>query len=231
MAGVIARFRWSAVIGVFLLAAPVYAGECPETTRVDRMILGNTADVAGVGDYRFGMLAAQGTEGTDHDFVQFDATYGFESRLQLQAQFDRKRFIDGGIDNAVTAGVGYQVACGAESPVLRLDLGFHHDGGNGPDVGFVTGQGTPFVGWQFGVHHSSAISSTRYNGALIFAENFLPLVLEAAASDTDQGWDRTFSWAVYPFMGDSVEVGLAYVDGGGLSEGERHLVVRLTATF
>lgn len=219
------------LLAVLLPVLDAHAEECLPTTQLAGLVLGDTADVNGYGEYVFGTRAAQGMEGAAYDLVHLDARFGFDERFQLQGDFDQKRLQDGGLDHAFTAGVGYQMLCGSSAPKLRLDFGFHHDGGNGPDFGFVTGQGVRHFSWQFGVHRSTAVRTTRYNAALIFGERLVPLVLEAAAADTGTGWDRWFSWAVYPVSNDALELGFAMLDGGGVSEGERHLVLRLTSRF
>lgn len=209
-------------------ASPVT--HCAPSTAIEGLILGESADIVAAGEYQGGVRYAAGREDSSNA-LQLDAAFGFEPRYQLQAEFDQERLIDGGIDNAVTAGIGYQWLCDPGAPNLRVDFGFHHDGGNGMDFGFVTGQGYTLFGWQFGVHHSTAIDSTRYNAAVILGERILPLVLESTGSDSDAGWDTANSFGIYPIKGSPIEIGLAYVSGGGLSEGERHLVVKVTGTF
>src|SRR5690606_1820177 len=116
---------------LLLLPAPAAGQECPRTTRLEHLFLIETADVRRAGELSAGYIAGRAQNGTDYNVFQGDLRLAWRGRWQLYANWDEKRIINSHIDHAVTFGIGGALICRTGVPLVRLDVGFHHDGADG----------------------------------------------------------------------------------------------------
>lgn len=212
--------------------ANVHAAEtCENTTPVKRLFLARTVDVQQPGDLEVSVMAGQGRGEADHNPYSASAAFGLVGGWEMNGMLRRIRLPNGGADHAVDADASYRLACQDGLPTLKLNFGFHHDGGNGLYGGIAAGQQIFFGSWQAAATRNAAINTTHYSAALTFGEDFGPFALEATADDTPQGWKRWASAGMFVIIKKSFDLGLAYADGGGLNEGEKMMMVRLTTEF
>lgn len=216
---------------LFVFSGSAQANECTPTTLVKALFLGQTADVLDPGRIELGVQNGRGLDAADYDLFRMQAELGIGARWQFQADWDERRLPDGGIDHAVTLGGGYELYCAPGAPTLRLDAGFHHNGGNGVIAGLTAGQDLEFASWQAGVARNAAVYSTRYTGALLLDKLFFPVVIEALFDDNVRGWERWYGAGFYLLSNRHLDIGLAYAVGSGISEDEKRAMVRVSFTF
>ncbi len=221
------------LIVLLLSLAPIPAAgqECPRSTRLEHLFLVETADVRSAGELSAGYVAGRAQNGTDYNLFQGDLRLGWRGRWQLYANWDENRIIHGEIDHAVTFGIGRALLCRPGAPLLRLDAGFHHDGGDGAEFGLHAGQRAGGIGWQLGLRHTRVTDVTRYSAALILDRPWFAAALEGSAEDTPTGQDEWISLGLFPVAGERFQLGFALARGRGASEGRRHLLLRMAARF
>lgn len=185
----------------------------------DCALLAETAYLQDKGHAESGTTTGQGGSLTD-----------LGTGWRFKVYFSQHRLSESGADRMFAADAGRH-PCGEDLSPLRMNDGFHYRWGSWPVTGIVASQDFGFVHWQAGITRNTAIYTTRYSSALLFNDLVFPLVLEAMADKTRNGWNRWRGGALYLLSSRHFDLGISYSHGDGARKGERLAMIRMTMVF